>query len=404
MTRQTESTDSQNKAPATAPGQALGYGLQYTRLTTMLLEAEEGSICSLEVLDDVAEQTKDRSVKLVQSKSALKSNPVADRAVSLWKTLSNWLALAQGDFVDPYKTRFELYVSRPLSDKFINAFHNSDTIEKARAAIKIAREELWGVAPGYSIRAELPVSLSRYVNPVLECDEEVILPIILNLKFRSGSGSPQADIESAIRRGPVSEAKVFDIADKLCGWVKRQADKQMEQGFPAFIARDDFHREYVAYVRSVDRDLILKSMARKPSDAEKHERLPDLFVQQLGLIELSYDDKLQAISEFLRASWDRANWSKTGDVHEDSFHELNDQLYRTWKNHRNATEIEASSKPDVERGKLLHSRCMLHGAKVQGMAPPSHFVPGCFHSLANEMTIGWHPYYRDLLQKEGAEK
>jgi len=34
----------------------------------MLLEAEEGSLCSLEVLDDVAEQTGDGKAKLIQSK------------------------------------------------------------------------------------------------------------------------------------------------------------------------------------------------------------------------------------------------------------------------------------------------------------------------------------------------
>ncbi len=54
------------KVPATAPGQALGYGLQYTRLTAMLLAASGGSICSLEVLDDIAEQTPDgKLVELV---------------------------------------------------------------------------------------------------------------------------------------------------------------------------------------------------------------------------------------------------------------------------------------------------------------------------------------------------
>jgi len=45
--------------PATAPGQALGFSLQYTLLTTLLLEASEGTYCSLEVLDDVAAHSAD---------------------------------------------------------------------------------------------------------------------------------------------------------------------------------------------------------------------------------------------------------------------------------------------------------------------------------------------------------
>jgi hypothetical protein len=44
------------KRKTEVPGQALGYGLQYTRLTQLLLQAPEGSFCSMEVLDDVAQQ------------------------------------------------------------------------------------------------------------------------------------------------------------------------------------------------------------------------------------------------------------------------------------------------------------------------------------------------------------
>jgi hypothetical protein len=386
------------RAPATAAGQALGYSLQFTRLTAMLLDAPDGSWCSLEVLDDVAEQTPDGRIKLGQSKSALTDNPVADRAVALWKTL-----FVAAGLVDPTKTIFELYVSRQVNGEIIEAFHNSRSMAEAQAALSKAQQELWGGAPAYTKRVSLADGLSRYANPVLEADQKLLIPIILNLRLKCGSGSPQADIEAAIRRDPVSSARVFDIADKLCGWVKRQLDKQLEKGLPAVILRDDFHREYVSYVRSIDRDIILRSLAKSPSDAEKLERLPDTFVQQLDLISLPYDEKLEAISDFLRACWDRAKWSEAGDVHESSFIELDENLNRTWRNHSRSTTVEAAGKPESERGQLLHARCMNHQAKVQGMEPPAHFVPGCFHRLADDLTIGWHPAYKALVGKPVAK-
>jgi len=392
------------KAPATAAGQALGYSLQYTRLTAMLLESDSGSICSLEVLDDIAEETAERTTKLSQSKSALTANPVADRAVSFWKTLYNWLELIKAGHVAVTKTIFELYVSRQVKGKLIEAFDKARSLGDAKVAAKGARHLMWGVAPSYSKKSALLGDLGRYANSVLEADEDLLLPLIKNLRFVCGSGSPQSDIEAAIRRGPVSEAKVFDIADKMCGWVKRQVDKQLERGLPAYVSRDDFHCEYTSYVRSVDRDLILKSFAKNPTDAERMERLPDTFVQQLDLIELSFDDKLEAISDFLRACWDRAYWSKVGDVHEDSFDELDNNLHRAWQNLRRLTEVDAASKPEVERGRLLHAQCMLHGAKVQGMEPPTHFVPGCYHRLADELVVGWHPAYDSFLDKGSTDK
>jgi hypothetical protein len=391
------------KVPATAAGQALGYSLQFTRLTAMLLEAPAGSACSLEVLDDVAEQAADGQTTLGQSKSALTTNPVADRAVSLWKTLSNWLQLVSCGLIDPDRTTFELYVSRPVEGHLIDAFHKANSPAEAQAAIAAARLELWGEAPKYANRGELPDAVKPYVNAVLEAKEDILIPILIHMRLKCGSGSPQADIETLIRRGPVSEARVFDIANQMCGWVKREVDKLLEKGLPAVIARDTFHQEYVSYVRRVDRDIILKSFAKKPSDAEKHERLCDTFVQQLDLIGLSFDDKMEAVSDFLRACTDRAKWSEVGDVHEASFCELDDDLVRTWRNHRRATAIEVAAQASVERGQLLHSRCMNHQARVQGMEPPPHFVPGCFHGLANDMVIGWHPAFRDMLGQPTAE-
>lgn len=403
MARKTKTIGKLKKTPATAPGQTLGYSLQFTRLTAMLLDAQAGDWCSLEVLDDVAKQSEDSMTTVSQSKSALTDNPVADHAISLWKTLFNWLELVKSGIVEPSHTKFELYVSRPVKGAFIDSFHESQTHDEAKAAIEEVRNQLWGAAPEFAERADLPDSLKRYINPVLEAEDKLLLPIIINLQLKCGSGSPQSDIEAAIRRHPVSEVKVFDIADKICGWVKREADKHLEKGLPAVISRDAFHCEYTSYVRRVDRDLILKGLAKKPSEAEKLERLPDNFVQQLDLIERTFDQKLEAISDFLQACWDRAIWSKAGDIHEDSFGELNDNLERTWKNLSLATRIEAGSKPEIQQGQLLYSKCMMHAARVQGMEPPPHFVPGCFHGLADDLNVGWHPDYRALLKKPSSE-
>jgi hypothetical protein len=188
------------KLPATAAGQALGYSLQYTRLTALLLEAGDKSCCTLEVLDDVAEQEPEGKTKLFQSKSALTDNPVADRAISLWKTLFNWLELVKAGHV-PTETLFEIYVSRPVNGELVDSFHNCRSDKDAKMAIKKARDLLWGKGPDFPKRAVLSKILSRYVNPVLGADEKLLGPILVNLQLKCGSGSPQADIETVIRRG-----------------------------------------------------------------------------------------------------------------------------------------------------------------------------------------------------------
>ena len=399
MPRTAKSTAKKEKARATAPGQLLGYGLQYTRLTTMLLGAPEGAVCSIEVLDDVAATFADGHAKVCQSKSSLTDNPVSDHAVSLWKTISNWVKLVQDEHVDASRTIFELYISRPVDGAIVSSFHTAETLEDAKRAVEQAKEALWGSAPNHPKKALIADSLKPHVDSVFSTDESVLLPIIAGFRRHCGTGSPQSDIEAAIRRHPISQNRVPDVANHMCGWVKREVDKLLESGQPAWIARDVFHREYASYVRSVDRELILRSWSGQPSDDQKAERLYDIFVRQLDLIELEYDEKLEAISDYLRASTDRARWSQTGEVHEQSFTDLDDNLTRVWRNYNRATEVEAAAKPVTQRGRLLHSRCMTHQAKVQGMEPPAHFVPGCFHALADDRTIGWHPAFRNLLRE-----
>src|SRR5450759_1866858 len=108
----------------------------------MLLEAPVGTACSLEVLDDVDAATPDGRKHLVQSKSALGDNPVSERAISLWKSLYNWLQLIERALVNPQQTTFELYVSREVHGQIVQSFDSARTTEQARAAFTSAIEKL----------------------------------------------------------------------------------------------------------------------------------------------------------------------------------------------------------------------------------------------------------------------
>jgi hypothetical protein len=399
MISTTETTSLRDKKiPATAAGQYLGYSLQSTLLAIRLRKAAEGAACSLEVLDDVSEQMEDGTTHLIQSKSALTDNPVADRAVSLWKTLFNWLELFNLGLANPDTTTFEIYVSRSVRGDIVERFHKALTDKDAAQALTFARDMLWGPVPDFSLKANLAPNIRKYVNPVLEADESLVIPIIQNFSLTCGSGSPQADFEKLIASDPVSKHKVSFVVDKMLGWVKKQSDLLLEKGLPAVILRDEFHREYTACTRSVDRDLILKSFSPKPTESQKRELLNDIFVQQLELIEEDYDEKLDAISNVLLAGWDRAIWSQSGEVYEESFKELNASLCRAWRNLKKTNEIENKTHPAVEKGKLLYYKCMEHRTSVQQMEPPDHFVPGCFHLLADVLEIGWHPEFKEFLK------
>ena len=393
---------SRAKKKTEVPGQALGYSLQYTRLTQMLLQAPEGSFCSMEVLDDVAEQHPTKGVRLVQSKSALTANPVSDRAKSLWKTLSNWVEAADSPGFDVQKTRFEIYVSRPVGGEIVQSFADAKTVDAAQAAITQARAILWGAPPDFALRVEVADEIAQFVERVFQADPQLLASIIRNFQLTCGSGSPQADLETLIRAGPVSSSKVRDIADHLCGIVKRRVDELLEASKPAVLSRDEFAGWYTTYVRKIDRDMVLLSRAKQPSADESCGHLPKVFVQQLDLIGLSYEDKLEAVSDYLMAAADRTEWAVRGEVDETSFGELDAVLRRNWKNKQRSNGIQHAGKPEEHRGQALYSDCMDISAPLQAMQPPGHYIPGCLHRLADDLSIGWHPTYQQKLKVKKA--
>jgi len=390
------------KRKTEVPGQALGYGLQYTRLTQLLLQAPEGSFCSMEVLDDVAQQHPKKGVRLIQSKSALTANPVSDRAKSLWKTLSNWVeASATWDF-ELEKAVFEIYVSRPVGGKIVQSFADAKTLEAARAAIAQAQLELCGEAPDFPLKDKLAEDIAPYVERVFSADPARSAQIICNFHLTCGSGSPHADVEAIIRSHPVLPSKVADIADHMCGVVKRRVDEQLEAGQPAVIGRDEFAVWYAAYTRKIDRDAVLLSRAKAPSEEESRGLLPKVFVQQMEIIGLSFEDKLEAVSDYLMAAADRTEWAVRGEVDETSFDDLDSVLKRNWKNKRRLSGIQHADKADDLQGQALYFECMQLEVPLQAMVPPDHFIPGCLHRLADDMLIGWHPTYEEQLKVKKA--
>ncbi|MBN8615639.1 MAG: hypothetical protein J0L92_33900 [Deltaproteobacteria bacterium] len=396
-------TATAKKRKTEVPGQALGFGLQYTRLTQLLLGAPEGSFCSLEVLDDMAVEAATGEVTLVQGKSALTANPVSDRAKSLWKTFANWMDTVDSGSCNPETTTFEIYVSRPVRGQIVDSFAKAKTESEADTAIRQARKKLWGTSPKYSAKAKLSDEISPFVERVFTGNADRLNLMVRNFQLKTGSGSPQADVEALIRRHPVSLSKVRHIADYLCGVVKRRLDELLEKGLPAVLSRDEFYNTYRSYARSVDRETILMSRAEKPSSDMAQSHMPRVFVRQLDLIELPHETKLGAVNDFLMAAADRTAWAMSGEVDESSLADLNERLKRTWSNKRGRCTLEFKGRDPKEIGQKVYFECMETTAQVQAMTPPEHFVPGCMHHLADTLIIGWHPDYDGRLRENGAK-
>jgi hypothetical protein len=375
----------------------LGYSLQVTRATARLLAAAPGTTVSFEVLDDVSSESAAAGVVAEQTKSAITHNPLADRAVDFWKTVSNWVDAVRNGRLDPRQTQFDLYVSRnvhgPISDRFAAAV----TKHEALASLDAACDELWGIAPKRAKRSRVAGTLKPFLENVFSTDRQLVAGIVEKFSVIRGRGVSASEIDDLVRTKWVSENKVDIVRDYALGWVKRRIDELIEQGKDAAILCDEFHQAMTTFVQKYDHRRILFSIAHI-SHAEALAELPvRVYVRQLELIDASFDDRLRAATDFLSSSADRAFWGKRGLVFENSFDEFEDALKRQWEIKRKTRLLEDASRAGTVTGHLIYADCSGCRQTIEGLEVPPHFLPGSLHTLADRRDIGWHPDFRELL-------
>jgi hypothetical protein len=398
-------TTDRKRRSAQVPGQFLGYSLQTTRATVRLLQAAPGSSVSVEVLDDVAMTTAEGDTTVEQSKSVGTTNPVADRSVEFWKTLANWVQAVESGQIDPATTTFEIFVSKKRTGRIAQSFHAAATAMDATAVIAAAQAVLWGAPPKYAAREKVATTLRPYVECFFTAKDGVAARIVERLSLVFGSGSSHSDLVALLRGKIISDEMLDVVAQQMLGWVKKEIDSRIEQAKSAVLHADDFLTELSAFVRKVDRFAILNSFAPQPDktkvDLEFRGRT---YVRQLDIIGADYDSKLAAANDYLRASIDRSVWAAKGLVHRSSFDTFEEALTRAWTAKRDIVAVQAKGEPPDTCGRLLYSECSLVQPPLEGRTVPPHFTPGCYHALADQLAVGWHPDFKSVLASDDPGK
>jgi len=387
------------------PGQYLGYSLQTTRALVLLLSAAPGSFVSVEVLDDVAVASSSGSSKLVQTKSvSSRANPIADRSPELWKTLANWVRGVRAGDIDLAHTDLEIFVSKTRAGALARLFDAATDQGEAEAALNAAEKVLEN-APGTrrSARRKSPDTLQPHVEEVFS-DRTTAAAVVARVRLAFGSGSSGHDVVASLRSKLISEPMLDLVAKQMLGWVKQSLDDLIEQGRPAVISTDRFNVELGAFVRRVDRAEILNCFAPPPTQEAVDLELKDrVYVQQLDLIGVDFDTKLAAARDYLRASVNRSVWASKGLVHRAGFDEFEEKLARTWRAKRDVLRVTATNHSPEQQGLLLYSECSQVDVPLEGRPLPSHFVPGCYHAMAETLDVGWHPDYKRQVSSRPTE-
>jgi hypothetical protein len=372
-----------------APGPYLGFSLQQVRLCYHLLTCPSGAQVSLELLDDVTIHYADGTVALEQIKSALKQNPLSDWATDLWKAIANWLDSAATGAIDPEKCQFYIFVSPLHTGSWAEALNDCDSladVKKLTNAITL------------SFSKKKPAGCATYIQRFLAATDDERAAIVTRLKIASEANP----IESL--RALIKPTVVPEMVDVLCqsaiGIAKEQADELIRQGKPAKIDGDKFKAGFIAFVQKNNLPGLLTSLTAKPAKNEVAAMLVKrpTFIRQLEIIDASDDDRVRAVSDYLRSSSDRSRWAEIGLVFKDSLSEFDDSLVRRHGLIAGEVADTYSQKDASFRGRQVYRRCATLHVPIDSRSVPEHFVHGSLNELADLMKLGWHPDYKSLIE------
>ncbi len=367
------------------PGQFLGYGLQYTRMVLLLLESDASAVVSLEVFEDVGVEGKGGTLAS-QTKSAITKNPVSNSAEPFWKTLRSWLDAIRAGQLLLDETIFELYVFGDFTGAICTLFSDAKSEAEARDALAEARRLVLAGSK----------RLPEPIRTVLNADEELLVSLITRFRYRHGSGASDEDLKEQLGKALIPPEFSDRVLTHAVGWVKQEIDRSLENGEPAAIAVARFRAEITAYTQMLAFSAILADLAGPALLKEIEENRSHRYVRQLELISVTDERTLRAISAYLRSSVNRTEWGRLGLVHEHSLDDFENRITDYWRNSRAQCEIALASSDVVKRGQYVLAECMKCSPPLGGKLVPYDFVEGCFHALADELTVGWHPDFERL--------
>lgn len=372
-----------------APGPYLGFGLQTVRLCHHLLSAPLDASVSVEYEDDVSVHYANGAILLEQTKSALNSEPLAEKSKDLWKTFANWVDWDEGPPSRATSIAYHLYVTPPkpglLSQEMAAA--------SSTAAVSVALEKLAKL----KTTAAKPPEWQRHLRSFLSATPAAQAYIVANFSLTSTDVDPVDPIRAALSVG-VKE----DILDEVCRWLighaKLESDALLRKKQPGIISVRAFRNALQDFLSKL-RSPALASMAPKPSPGAVQQQLQKepVFVRQLDLIGATEKQRMSAAADYLQSVADKVLWTATGKIFKPALDTWDADLLGLHESVCDEVTLTQPQLVDQARGRLVYARCRQLQASIEGQMATVWFIHGSLHELADDRRLGWHLDFDTLL-------
>ncbi|MBM4028354.1 MAG: hypothetical protein FJ280_23615 [Planctomycetes bacterium] len=386
-----------------AAGSAAGFTYQFGRAIWWLATKPGSFSVAIETLDDVFVESADGSAVLEQDKYSTRDigQHVSDRAVALWKTLANWLGMFAGGNRD-YACL--LVTNRPVpSDSLIRRISDTHAQDAVNAVVAELRE----------IAAQPTETIRPYAEAVRSAPRDVLATLVLAIRLAS-SDSANTEWEGlreealdALHVPSSLHAHGPSLLDEVLGWLVDCCMQAWRRGVPAKITSQAFNN---AFHRAIDRRRRQYSRERPPAKVpltaeDLKGQATSTYVKQLDLIHAQQNELDNAICDCLRYGKEVLRLTNTGEYTGQDWKAFEDELEQRWERIFARLQRLNASEEESQRGyRTFHETTDDYRARLQGQETDhQYFSAGAYHRLADQLDVGWHPRFRELLTDGGRD-
>lgn len=387
------------------PDKVYAFMIQSHHMLYELVDCNKGDVVSVEVFDDVGVEHEDGSREAIQLKSALsKRNPVSNKAIDLWKTLYNWMISIESKELDLDTVKLILFINVDKSGEVVNAFDKAKTLEEAESAWKETKKIFYNEK---SKEVEIGDGCKEYIeyfyddnNFALACN------VIKQFKLKKCVDDYSKTVRKKFDNTNFPDDIIDAIYKAIIGWIDMKVIKLVESGQAIIISFEEYSRQLSALYRDYNQKFSLMSFSSEPSKQEIENELNGerLYIDQLDIIDCDYSEKIQAINDYLRAASNRTIWANNGDVSHQSLDAYEERLKRSWDRKKRMVAIERRGDSPELQGRMTYYKCVDEKIDMETKSVPDFYQSGCYHALADDLIVGWHPDYLEHLGKKEGKK
>ena len=357
---------------------------------------------SIEKLDDIAFEDSGGPVELIQTKHHLsKQGSLSDASEDLWKTLHIWTKLTATDSEVPFRTKFLLITTSPTTNSSAAGFLRPNDRDE-----KKADELLLKTAYG-SKRAGNTNAYTAYV--VLPEPARLALLQAITVLDSAPDILDVHDEISRYLRPAAPKAHLEHFVERLEGWWFGIVVRALAGTGPKEISVVSIENRIDELREEFQRDALPIDFSDATPPTEVVSSLDGRpFVRQLRDVEVGEKRIEYAIRDFYRASEQRSKWAREDLLVDGEIEKYQRSLVEAWQPRHAAMLDELSAESDPPQ-RSLAGRKIYTWAETEADFPlrgirQRFLTQGSFHILANQTTIGWHPDFKTLCERDTGGK